>query len=269
MSCKVCGCEKQTIPAGEYWPAEEVLCEACRVKESDQKQRHIDMAKYATSLLGFGGASESEFIGKMLGHFTKPTRDEIAQCWKLCLECPNTYKRGTSYFIRRNFEPELKIGSRIWRNVQSGTEIMPMPSSDNCVAIYDQVWHALPGNFKGLRCFVSNNIPDWTYLEVTGFSVSGKAAFVRAVAGPEDELLQAWWWPCGKCGVRQAINIRGCENCKRLERDTRLVEEKIRVSEERGYVTHPKTEARFVCRACVPKAPRGSGKCAICRKDYV
>lgn len=111
------------------------------------------------------------------------------------------------------------VGEKLWRSVawihgalgdyyQSIDDAHLIRSDNNNFWVFvgwyqDQFctgWRVWPkaNRFRGLVVFVSGDVPeDWTYLRVTSHSRSGSAVFAEAVAGPEDELLQAYEHPRG------------------------------------------------------------------------
>ena len=216
--------------------------------------------------------------------------------WDAALSHPNVYKRGTTWFVRGNSEPELKIGTRLWRKViwssvplgsfgLFGISIPKIPPTKFVAAdrswlafatwgnSFGHVWE-VSDNGPGMTCFSKVPIPDgWTALEITGFSANGRAAFVKPYIGPASELLEVHKRSCPKCGNKIGMDAR-CPFCVEKElAETRVEHERLRAKasvQTYGYAPSPVVKDRpFVCRGCNKKAPKGRGKCLICKKDHL
>lgn len=270
MACKTCNKTHETFEADEYHDQEtrEVVgdqCIACYIKERNEVERIRSLTESASWFLCRAqGSTFAEFQAHMTNRILLITPEEVKLFWDAAIV--KMHQRGDAWFSG----PKVDKGNLIWRQVHwssSGHSLETVGA--NVHATFGDVWTF--NSSRGIRCFPLKPLNPSTHcLEVTGWSKSGRALFVKEHPATLDELLDSQLHTCNTCGTRYRPN-GSCQVCieQRYAKE-RAAADKQRAAQQQvelGYVSI-KTDKPFICRSCYPKAPKGSGRCAMCRKEY-
>lgn len=296
-ACKTCGATENVFESDFYHEAESHpingdTCTKCEVAKIVEERERRDALEYAEldlrNALAHGGVTREEFTQRHL----KPLcglsyANAVHELWKRVITETNAYTTGHTYPHQNSYrtlatdEPKLVVGSVIWRtvswNVYKGARLEPQSFTKNKYGHFVafarwQGWPCYEASSKGpgLVCLSSKEIPaDWRAFKITGWSRNGKSAFVEPMAATREQLLDAYSKTC-KCGQRRTPLTTNCEGCRAQELAKLRKEYAESQQPKLGYVPSPEIKNKpFVCRSCSPAAPKGRGRCAICKQEYV
>lgn len=230
------------------------------IADEDAVARAGAIAVQLLEKLKFKGQSYDElYANEWYDLSPTPTKIEIVQALGLISKNNKITRRGTSFFVKRASEPEIDVGTKLWRIVgfRLGLKFVAdheqFQKTDRgsylvhaCwgVSSNPSVWSARPIAIggSGFKCFAKDEPPkNWTHFEVTGFANNGRSAFVKAVAGPEADLL-AQYPPRPVNAPAPVVPV--------------------------APLPQPK-KPPYVCGDCSKgEGSTGRGKCVICKQDY-
>lgn len=248
------------------------LCKTCQDVLAERRAR--DISDLVAGKLLRRGFSFDELLAEPWHEFAdgdRPTRKELEEALESVKKefATKFYQRGSSFFIKRSDEPPIEIGTRLWRPVYVNYASSTHRIAEECefqktehgswlvyaahdISLSRSVWSALAKVYRGrgLKCFSSVQPPkDWTYFEVTGFSKTGRAVFVKPVCGTHEELIKQY-------PARAKL------------------EEQQRPSLAATATPPPAPVVKkkpYICSGCARnrKGSPGYGRCVVCREETV
>lgn len=296
MSCKTCGAEFSKYESKDSFYAEN-RTEMLKVPDGhecldcDRKSRHRDSIHewVERELMAMGG-SLAEIQERWKRHMLIPDNatqraednEEIRKAFFELRKHSRAYWRGTSMFIRRYGEPEMKVGTKIYRmvafragwrhgahepRIDDPQEFQRTDQGDYLVyADYGhsfgvEIWtaKAKAHRGRGFKCFSKQAPPaDWTHFEIRHFAKNGRSAHVEPVVGTKEELIAAYGDP-GK-----PLHGQPPEK-KDPEIGATPVASKVHVA-----AAAPPPKPPYICTSCAAKGrgSSGPGRCLVCKQEF-
>jgi len=297
MSCKTCGAESSTYttqdsPCAEPRTEEVKISDGLECRECGQKTRHKQsIGDWLERELCSMGGSLTEIQERWQRHMLIPdSASQKREDFQLIREAffdlrkrPDAYWRGTSMFLRRHREPEMKLGTKVYRfvafskgwskyetRIEEGEQFTRTDKGDFLIyADYGHsfgevpIWTARAKSHhgRGFKCFAKEPpLPGWTHFVVCGFAKNGRSAFVEAVAGSREELIAAY-------GSPENWKSPGVEAPKKAG----VAEPPELAALRRITVTpEPIKPKPYICASCAGKGrgSTGPGRCLVCKQEY-
>jgi len=300
MSCRTCGAEfseyTETTTYGETKTdrikvPDDMECRSCSKKTMHKRSIQDWLERELRSM----GGSLAEMQERWQRHMLIPdSANQKNEDFQLIRETffelrkhSDAYWRGTSMFLRRYHEPEMKVGTKVYRfvafsktwsskyetRIEEGEQFTRTDKGDYLIyADYGHsfgetpIWTARAKSYhgRGFKCFAKEVPPSgWTHFVVCGFAKNGRSAFVEAVAGSKEELVAAY-------GSPESWKSPGTEPPKKAEPAEPPELAALRRAVEATKAFEPAKPKPYICTSCAKKGQgsTGPGRCLVCKQEY-